>query len=82
MEDRVPGILTHVEKNVCNKCALNVLIGRGVDLDGFDKVGGGVGHLFGRLHKLSPGHRVGGLGGGQAARVAQRRSVLGHDGRR
>lgn len=38
-------ILTH-EMSV-RKCALNVLIGRGVDLDGFDQVGGGVGHLFG-----------------------------------
>lgn len=69
-------------KKICKKWALNVLFGRRVDLDGFDKVGGGVGHLFGRLHKLPPGHRVGRLGGGQATRVAQRRGVFGHDGRR
>lgn len=49
-------------------------------LDRFDQVGGGVGHFFGWLDKLPLGHRVGSLGGGQSAGVAQRRRVLGHDG--
>ena len=55
--------------------------GGGSDLDGLDQVGRGVGHLLGRLDELPPRHRVGGLGRGQAAGVAERRGVLGHDGR-
>lgn len=58
-------------KEFCNKFTLNVLISWGDDLDGFDKVGRGVGHLFGRLDKLSPSHGVGGLGGRQAAGVTE-----------
>lgn len=81
---RVPDVLTaphvYVKKNVSNKFTLNVLIGWGVDLDGFDKIGGCVGHLFGRLNKLPSGHGVGCLGGGKAARVTECRGVLGYDG--
>ena len=67
-------------KNFCNKFTLNVLISWGVDLDGFDEVGCGVGHLFGGLDKLSPGHRVGGFGGSQAAGVTESWGVFGYNG--
>lgn len=49
-------------------------------LDGFDQVGGAVGHLLGRLDKVPLGRGVGRLGGRQPAGVAQRRRVLGHNG--
>lgn len=49
-------------------------------LDGFDQVGGAVGHLLGRLDKVPLGRRVGCLGGSQTAGVAQRRRVLGDNG--
>ena len=71
---------SHSMKNFCNKFTLNVLISWGVDLDGFDEVGCGVGHLFGGLDKLSPGHRVGGFGGSQAAGVTESWGVFGYNG--
>lgn len=40
-------------------------------LDGLHQVGCAVGHLLGRLDELALGHRVGGAGGCQTARVAQ-----------
>lgn len=49
-------------------------------LDGFDQVGGAVGHLLGRLDKVPLGSWVGRLGGGQSAGVAQRRRVLSDNG--
>lgn len=48
-------------------------------LDGLHQVGGAVGHLLGRLDKLPLGNGVGGAEG-QAARVAQSRGVLSHNG--
>ena len=49
-------------------------------LDSFDQVGRAVGHLFGRLDKVSLGNGVGCLGGRQAAGVTQSRGVLCHYG--
>lgn len=67
---------SHLTEEFCNKFTLNVLISWGVDLDGFDKVGRGVGHLFCGLDKLSPSHRVGGFGRSQAAGVTESWGVL------
>lgn len=49
-------------------------------LDGFDQVGGAVGHLLGRLDEVPLGSRVGRLRGGQPAGVAQCRRVLSDNG--
>lgn len=49
-------------------------------LDGFDQVGGAVGHLLGRLNEVPLGSWVGRLGGGQSAGVAQCRCVLSDNG--
>lgn len=67
------------EKDICNKFTLNVLISWRVDLDGFDEVGCGVGHLFGWLDKLSPSHWVGSFRRGQATGVTESRGVLGYN---
>ncbi len=49
-------------------------------LDGFDQVGGAVGHLLGRLDKVPLGNWIGRLGGSQTAGVAQCRGVLSNNG--
>lgn len=60
--------------NVFTRPAMNLY------LDGFDQVGGAVGHLLGRLDKVPLGSWVGCLGGRQTAGVAQCRGVLSNNG--
>lgn len=49
-------------------------------LDGFDQVGGAVGHLLGRLDKVPLGDWVGCLGRSQTAGIAEGRGVLSNNG--